>query len=233
MLPAQVIVSLLFIRSPKGVGRLVGQAAVRSLLIILSAPASDHDLCLSQVPEPLHVQAFVTQPPVEAFAVRILPRAAGLNVGGLNVSLLQPLLHGPRNKLWSIITPYVAWCAAFSDHAVKHLDDLPSANAAGDLDRQAFPRKLICQRQDFEPLAIRTGVMHKIVGPHLIGTRCFNQATDLPISPSSSRSTSWQAQAFLPPDAMHPFDIHHRQLAPHQGMNPAVPVARMLARDDT
>lgn len=200
---------------------------------MLSAPASDHDLCLSQVPDPLQIQAFITQPPVEAFAVRVLPRAAGLNVGGLNVSLLQPLLHGPRNKLGSIITPYVAWCAAFPDHSVKHLDDLLSADAAGNLDRQAFPGKLIRQRQDFEALAIRTGIMHTIVGPHLLGPRCFNQATDLPISPSSSRSTCRQAQAFLAPDAMHPFDMHHRQLAPHECMDPPVPVARMLARDAT
>jgi hypothetical protein len=55
-----------------------------------------------------------------------------------------------------------------ADQLGKHLDDSAGTDAAGDIDSQAFARKLVDHRQAFELLAIGAGVEDEIVCPDLI-----------------------------------------------------------------
>jgi len=55
---------------------------VRALGVVVPPPAFDDDLGLAQAVEDLAIQELVPELGVEAFAVAVLPGAAGLDVGG-------------------------------------------------------------------------------------------------------------------------------------------------------
>jgi hypothetical protein len=55
---------------------------VRADGVEVTPPSLDHHLGFGQAEEHLAVEQFVSQLAVEALAVAILPRAAGLDVGG-------------------------------------------------------------------------------------------------------------------------------------------------------
>ena len=59
--------------------RLVAKARVRALCIVVLLPALDDDPRLSKAVEQLPVQQLVAELGVEALAVAVLPRAAGMN----------------------------------------------------------------------------------------------------------------------------------------------------------
>ena len=210
LLPAWLRSSLRFIRSTNGLGRLIGQAAVRPILMIVPTPSCDHHLCLLHGTEPLHVQACVPQPPAYALAIRVVPRTARRNVHRLHVPLLQPPLHGPRDTLRTMVTAYIHWSTTYTDHPVQHLATLMRTHTRCTLNRPTFPRTRIRQRHDLQALAMRTRIMHNVVRPHLIGLCYFHRTTDRPISPAFSRATTRHAQALLAPDAMHACAMHRR-----------------------
>ena len=51
-----------------------------TLCVVVSAPGRDPRASVEQIPEPVHVQAFVAEPTVKAFDVSVLSRLARLNV---------------------------------------------------------------------------------------------------------------------------------------------------------
>lgn len=55
--------------------------AVRALGVIFISPRVETRPRLPQIPEPAHVQTFITKFSVEALPVRILQRLVGLNTG--------------------------------------------------------------------------------------------------------------------------------------------------------
>ena len=62
---------------------------MRPNAIVVVLPCSDHDLCLPQAVENLALQTLVLKLAVEALAVPILPRTAGLDVQRLGSKLRQ------------------------------------------------------------------------------------------------------------------------------------------------
>ena len=56
---------------------------MRSLCVVVAAPFFDNDLSLLKGVEDFPVEQFISHPPVKAFTVSVLPRAAWLDVGGL------------------------------------------------------------------------------------------------------------------------------------------------------
>ena len=60
------------------------QNGVRSDPVVLLPPLLDHDPCFLQRVEDLPIQAFLPQLPIEALAVPVLPRTAGLDIQGIS-----------------------------------------------------------------------------------------------------------------------------------------------------
>jgi len=56
---------------------------MRPVGVVLDSPVLDDELRLGERPELLDVQQLVSQPAVKRLNERILPRAAGLDVGSL------------------------------------------------------------------------------------------------------------------------------------------------------
>ena len=64
---------------------------MRSMLVVVGLPASNHRACVPQTFKPLGVEAFVSHAAVEAFAQRIFNGFAGLDV--LHVDALALLAY--------------------------------------------------------------------------------------------------------------------------------------------
>ena len=75
-------------------------------------PAFDDDPGFLQRVEDLAVEQFIAKLRVEALAIAVLPRAAGLDVGRPGSDRSDPFLDGFGNELRAIVRTDVAWNAA-------------------------------------------------------------------------------------------------------------------------
>lgn len=74
-----------------------------SLGIVAGPPSFDDVFCLREVLEDVFVQAFITQPAVEAFDKGILHGIAGLDVMPGCPGILTPSQHGVRRHLRAVV----------------------------------------------------------------------------------------------------------------------------------
>jgi hypothetical protein len=83
----------------------MAQATVRPLLIVLTTPGLEDDRRLTAVREEFRVQALVPEAAVEALPVRVLPRAARVDVPAVALGQVpQPLTEG--------LVPVRAWAVS-------------------------------------------------------------------------------------------------------------------------
>lgn len=86
--------------TPRKLSRgLVVQRRMQSLVIVALAPFFAQHFCLGQAAEAFHVEQFVSQAAVEALAVGVLPRAAGLDVARFKTLLRDPVPDLLRDEL--------------------------------------------------------------------------------------------------------------------------------------
>lgn len=76
---------------------------MRPLGVEFLTPVLDPLLRLWQIGEPMHVQAFIPQPRIARFAVRILVRFARLNQPPAHAVRQRPLCQRPARKLWAVV----------------------------------------------------------------------------------------------------------------------------------
>src|SRR5688572_5413072 len=108
--------------------------------VVVDAPGFDEGSCFGAVPEPFLVQALIAKSAVEALVGAILPRLARRNVSGLDAVVCEPAQDGGRHELWAIVGAKVERSTPNADQAGEDLDYAARANAASDVDRQAFSR---------------------------------------------------------------------------------------------
>jgi hypothetical protein len=78
----------------------------------VAAPLLDQHLGLPERVEHLAVQQLVPELAVEALHVAVLPRAAGLDVGGLGADAGDPAPHLLGDELGAVVRPDVGWHSA-------------------------------------------------------------------------------------------------------------------------
>jgi hypothetical protein len=124
--------------------RPVAECRVWSLRVVFHAPFFNHDLRLLQRVKNLSVQVFIAQPPVEAFAVAVLPRTSRLDV---QASPYQPL---PATALTpSLRTPDHCpnECVPGFPGTASHLPELRSPHASRAFSLHGWPDSLVCIRR--------------------------------------------------------------------------------------
>ena len=90
----------------------VSDRAVWPRRVVVLPPAFDDDLRLPQRVEDLAVEEFVPEAGVERLDIAVLSGAAWGDVGGLGTDGLDPVLHGLRNELRTIVRTNMARHAA-------------------------------------------------------------------------------------------------------------------------
>ena len=66
----------------------VAETRMESGVVVVTLPVLDHDLGIDPVTEPLNAQAFVPELAVETLPRGVLPRLAGVDIGGLDFRLV-------------------------------------------------------------------------------------------------------------------------------------------------
>ena len=144
---------------------------MRSNLVVMSTPGLDEHLRLSAASEPFQAQVFVAKLVVEALVRCILPWLTWIDERRINAAGAQPLKDRPRDELRAVVRTQIARCAMSADEPRQHLDDVPRANAARDLDGEALAGPLVDDGQTLQLLAVGATVVDEVIGPHVIGYR--------------------------------------------------------------
>ena len=83
--------------------RPIPQRAVRPHRVVVHSPGLDHLARISQIHEPVLVQAFVPELPVEAFDEHVLRRFASLDEVQRHLMLMGPLIHHAAGELRPVV----------------------------------------------------------------------------------------------------------------------------------
>src|SRR5581483_5252350 len=148
---------------------------------VMLAPPSQTLACIAQRVEPLHIQAFVTQPPIEAFDESVLDRPTWADE-----AKLDSVSHGPDLQCTPCELPPVVQsdalrsCAAFLDGLRQSRSHMRAVHRAIRFQRHTVTIELIDHRQDAVGSSLRQLVADKIGRPALVRRRGNTLRNSLP-----------------------------------------------------
>src|SRR5207245_10695135 len=119
--------------------------------VVVLLPSRDFLPCVSQIAEPVLVQAFVTEAPVETLHVAILHRPSGLNRVPLQALLVSPLIDRTAHELGPVVAANLPWPSTSLLHFFQDAHYSHSPQRRVHLDRQALPRVVIHDVQSTTP----------------------------------------------------------------------------------
>ena len=100
----------------------------RSFLVVLTDPCTDYHPSVVEADEPMLVQAFVAQPTIEGFDVRVLVGLARFDQAQANAVTMRPGQHGPAGELLAIVGSDDRWPAAERADLVQQAHQVVTAN---------------------------------------------------------------------------------------------------------
>ena len=186
-------------RSPTGIEALVKvdfywgfvvDAAVRSERVIGLLEVRNTDFGIEQINEPFsietclrftrvssHAPRYIPEATVEAFDKRILPRAARLNVYGIDLVSFQPTLDGLSDQLRAVVAADTFRCAQTTNGLFQCLDNILGRERTPGFQYDAITAVFVYDAQDTDASTILSHVMNKIPTPDII---CLRSPTLLP-----------------------------------------------------
>ena len=134
------------VRSPEG--------GVRPVGVVLDPPGLDEDLGLEQGGELLDVEQLVADAAVEGLDEGVLPRRAGLDVGGPDAGQAAVVAQRPGDHLGAVVHPQVPGRAADGDQGRDDGDDLVGGAGRPDPHRQRLAGVLVDDVQRLQPAPV-------------------------------------------------------------------------------
>lgn len=176
------------VRARKLGGGSVREAAMRPGVVVVDPPGFDGLASIGQADEPALVQAFVAEPPVEAFDVGVLHGLARLNEGERDAAGVCPLVERAPGELGAIVHHDRLRQSADAGQPIERSDDPCAGQREVHLERGALPRVVIDDRQRAEPPPVGERVAHEVHAPALVraggrGERCAWPGDTLPPPP--------------------------------------------------
>src|SRR5258708_3315238 len=136
--------------------------------VVVTTPAFDDDLRLSQCVEDLAVEQLVTQAGIKTLDKAVLPGTAGRDVGGLCADGTDPILHRLGNELRAIIGPDMPRHAAQDEQVGEHIDDVDRLEPARYPNGQALASELVDDIEHAEFASIMGALLDEVVRPHVV-----------------------------------------------------------------
>lgn len=130
------------------------------------APTFDDNAGFRQAEEDLPVEEFVAQLGIEAFAIAVLPRRAGLDESRPGSDGGDPVPYGSGDEFRAVVGTNMPRHATEHKQVRQNIDDRGGIELAVDADRQAFPREL--------------------AAPNVVSSMTFNMRNFLPLWVRSS-----------------------------------------------
>ena len=141
---------------------------MRPEVVVELSPALDHGAGFAKVPEPLPVEALVSQLAIEALHEPVVPGLARRDEARAHVHVPKPLHDPGRGELGPLVGADELGFAVKAHQARERQDDVPRGDRRGNFDRQALAGVLIEDvEQPDRPLA-RQAVVHEVVGPDVV-----------------------------------------------------------------
>ena len=141
---------------------------VRPVVVVIKLPGGQDGPGVRQGGEQRLVQAFVTQPPVEAFDEAVLLRLARRDVMPVDPAILRPLEDRHAGQLGAVVADHGQRRAASADDGVQ----LPRHAGAGQRrigdQTEAFPREVVDDAENAEAPPVVQRVRHKVQRPALV-----------------------------------------------------------------
>jgi len=108
--------------------------------VVMNSPLLDQNPCLVQAVEQFAVQELISEFPVEALTVTVLPRAAGLDIRSPGADALPPVAPALGHELRPVVAANEARDTPLEHHVRKHVNHLQCLDMPGHIQRQALPR---------------------------------------------------------------------------------------------
>src|SRR5215469_7336518 len=189
---------------------------MRSLLVVILPPAFDFAPCVTQTREPVRVQAFLSQAPVEALRIGVLNRLAGLDELQSYPAFFAPGRQGSAAKLRPVIQHNGFGQTSFAGNPIQHTSYTQSAQRSVDFNRRTFPRAIVHHRQHANHSSRAHAITHEIHRPLFVRpSRCRLPGRPTPADPPPLPNP--HRQSFLAIQPIHtlviycrPFSYQHR-----------------------
>ena len=140
-------------------------------MIVVHPPPIHNVPRLRQVQQQLTIQAFITQLPVEAFDIPVLPRTARLDEQRLDARRSEPRLDRLASELRTIVAPDASRASTDHEQFIQRSHHIRAREVPTDLDRQALTRILIDHRQHPESTAALRPIADEVITPHMVLTQ--------------------------------------------------------------
>ncbi len=99
------------------------QRGVRPTLVVILTPFTDDFPSMTDIAEPVFIQAFIAKASVKTLNKSVLCRLAGLNKPHLHAIIKGPLVKCSTGKLRSLVSSYLRRIAAEQRNAVQNTRD--------------------------------------------------------------------------------------------------------------
>ncbi len=146
----------------------MAQRAMRSQGIVVVTPGIKFFPYINEVKKEVYVEAFVTEPTVEAFHEAIFDRPAGAYEIELNSRLVGPSVYSPAAKFCTVVDSYGRWQAPGSSKPLQAKDHLLAGQGKVGPKLQTLSGILIDERQDPEVASVLELLRDEIHRPSLI-----------------------------------------------------------------
>ena len=200
---------------------------MRPLGIVVLPPCLHDPTRIAESQEPVLVQAFVTQPTVEALTVGVLDRVAGVDEVQGDGMLVRPFLQRPTDQLRAVVEYELHRAFPLSEEASEDLDNSSAWQGGINLEGQGFPAKDVddAEHAQFAPRGQR--ILEEIERPLLIDVLGRGGATT-PDGGQRFPGPAAHRQAFLPVEAFHPLVVDDDPLPPQQDVQAPIAEAGTL-----
>jgi hypothetical protein len=204
---------------------------MRSDGVVVSAPALDNDLSLSERVEDLAIEQFIAQASIEAFDEAVLPGTARCNIGGPCADGSDPFLHGFGDELGAVVGADVPGHAAQNEQVRERVDDVDGFEPAGHTNGQAFMGELVDNVEHADPAPVVGAVLDEVVGPDMIAVLGSEPDAGAVSQPEATtlRLPGGNLQPLASPDPLDPLDVEEPSGPAQQLGDLAIAIAAILA----
>ena len=209
--------------------RLVIERAMRSPLVVVPPPAGDDGPRRRQIFEPVVVQAFVSEPAVEALDVGVLRRLPGRDQLQLDTMSVGPLVEGSPGELRPLIGPNRARTTSEDDGLIEHTGHVLARDAVVDDDVDGLLGEVVDDRQAFQTSTVVESVHHEVHRPDLIRPGREEQRLAFDADATTTPAAA-HGQPSLPIEAIDALVVDLDAFPTQQGVKPPIAEAPTLRR---
>ena len=134
----------------------MADCAVRSLLIVVSAPSLQLFGRVGKRQEPVGVQTFRAEPAIKCFDIGIVGGFSWTREAEHAAALVGPEVHVARDELAALVHANGLWIAGAAAHPVERRDHVLAAVAVADIEHRNMSREKVSttvRTRSFLPVA--------------------------------------------------------------------------------